>query len=129
MNVVDSSAWLEYFGNDENAPEFAAVIEAPESLVVPTLTVYEVFKRMCQIKDEAAALSAAAVMAQGRMVGLTASLALEAARLSLETGLATADSIVLATARSEDATLWTQDAHLSGLPQVEYRPKAGATGE
>jgi predicted nucleic acid-binding protein len=129
MNVVDSSAWLEYFGNDENAPEFAAVIEAPESLVVPTLTVYEVFKRMCQIKDEAAALSAAAVMAQGRMVGLTASLALEAARLSLETGLATADSIVLATARSEDATLWTQDAHLSGLPQVEYRPKASATGE
>ena len=124
MNVVDSSAWLEYFGDGENASDFAAAIEAPETLAVPSLSIYEVFKRVCQIKDEATAFEAVAVMLQGRVVELTASLALDAARLSLDTGLAMADSIILATARSEEATLWTQDAHFQGFPQVEFRAKA-----
>jgi predicted nucleic acid-binding protein len=123
LNVVDSSAWLEYFGGGDNAAKFAAVIEAPEELVVPALTVYEVFKRMCQTKDETSALSAVATMMQSRVLNLTAGLAIDAARLSLETGLATADSIVLAAARVEGATLWTQDVHFAGLPQVEYRAK------
>jgi toxin FitB len=92
-------------------------------MVVPSLTIYEVFKRMCQIKDESAALSAVATMMQGRVVPLSGGLAVEAARLSLETGLPAADSVILATARSEGATLWTQDAHFAGLPQVEYRAK------
>ena len=123
MNVVDSSAWLEYFGDGENAGEFAEVIEAPQDLVVPALTVYEVFRRMCQIKDETSALSAVALMMQSRVVDLTAGLAIDAARLSLDTGLATADSIILATAQLEGATLWTQDVHFLGLPKVELRAK------
>lgn len=127
MNVVDSSAWLEYFGDGENASEFADAIESPETLAVPVLTVFEVFKRTCQIKDETTAFQAVAVMLQGRIVELTASLALDAARLSLETGLAMADSIILATARAENATLWTQDAHFAGLEQVEYRAKREET--
>lgn len=126
MNVVDSSAWLEYFADGVNAGEFATVIEASESMIVPALTIYEVFRRICQIKDEAAAMSVVAVMAQGRVVDFTAALALDAARLSLETGLATADSIILATSRSEGALLWTQDAHFAGLSGVEYRAKAVA---
>ena len=126
MNVADSSAWLEYFGDGENASEFAGAIESPETLVVPVLTLFEVFKRTCQIKDEASAFEAAAVMLQGRVADLTASLALDAARLSLETGLAMADSLILATARSEGATLWTQGAHFAGLQQVEYRAKPGS---
>jgi len=125
VNVVDSSAWLEYFGNGENASDFAAAIEAPETLAVPSLTIHEVFKRVCQIKDETAAFDALAVMLQGRVLDLTASLALEAARLSLATGLAMADSIILAAAQAEGATLWTQDAHFAGRPGVEYRAKAG----
>lgn len=128
MNVVDSSAWLEYFGDGGNAAEFAAVIEVPEKRVVPALTVYEVYKRTCQIKDETSGLEAVAVMLQGRVVDLTPSLAIEAATLSLETGLAMADSIILATARSEDAALWTQDAHFAGLENVEYRAKPEAAG-
>lgn len=128
MNVVDSSAWLEYFGDGPNASEFAGAIEAPEELVVPTLTVFEVFKRVHQLKDEAAALEVVAVMFQGRLVDLSASLALDAARLSLDTGLAMADSIILATARLESATLWTQDVHFDGLEGVEFRPKRGPTG-
>jgi predicted nucleic acid-binding protein len=128
VNVVDSSAWLEYFGDGENAAEFASAIETPETLAVPALTVYEVFKRTCQIKDEAGALEAIAVMLQGRVVDLNGSLAVEAARLSLETGLAMADSVILATARSEDAALWTQDAHFAGLENVEYRAKPETAG-
>ena len=123
MNVVDSSAWLEYFGDGGNASEFATAIEAPEALVVPSLIIYEVFKRICQIKNEATALDALAVILQGRVVDLTGSLALDAARVSLETGLAMADSVILATARAEGATVWTQDAHFAGLERVEYRAK------
>lgn len=123
MNVVDSSAWLEYFGDGPNASVFAVAIEAPEGLVVPTLTVFEVFKRTCQIADEASALDAIAVMLQGEVVDLNSALSLDAARVSLDTGLAMADSIILATARSREAVLWTQDAHFEGLAGVEFRPK------
>ena len=123
MNVIDSSAWLEYFADGENASEFAGPIESPETLVVPSMTVYEVFKRVCQIKDEATAFEALAVMLQGRLVDLTAGLALNAAQLSLKTGLAMADSIILATTLAEGATLWTQDAHFAGGEHVEYRAK------
>ncbi len=122
MNVVDSSAWLEYFGDGPNAAEFAAAIEAPEDLVVPTLTVFEVFKRTCQIADEASALDAIAVMLQGEVVDLNSALSLDAARISIDAGLAMADSIILATARSREAVLWTQDAHFEGLAGVEFRP-------
>jgi toxin FitB len=123
VNVVDSSAWLEYFGDGANAAEFAEAIESPESLIVPTLTLFEVFKRTCQLKDESRALDAMGVMLQGHVVELSASLAFEAARLSVDSGLAMADSIILATARSEGAVLWTQDAHFDGLDGVEFRAK------
>ena len=123
MNVVDSSAWLEYFGDGPTASDFASAIEDPQSLVVPTLTLFEVFKRTSQIADEAASLDAVAVMMQGTVVELTASLSLDAARLSLESKLAMADAIILATARSHEAVLWTQDAHFKGMDGVEYRPK------
>ena len=126
MNVVDSSAWLEYFGDGENAPEFAAVIESPAELIVPALTLYEVFKRSCQLSGEAVALDLIGIMVQGTVVTLTAELALEAARLSLETGLAMADSMILATARAFHATLWTQDAHVDGMDGVEFRAKVGS---
>ncbi len=121
LNVVDSSAWIEYFADGPNAAEFAPVIEVPVDLVVPSLTLFEVFKRILQLKNETAALEAVAVMQQGLVVDLSADLALEAARLSVETRLALADSIILATARRASAVLWTQDAHFAGLPAVEYR--------
>jgi len=123
VNVVDSSAWLEYFADGPNAADFTAAIESTAELVVPSLTLFEVFKRTCQIADEATALAVLATMLQGRIVELTAPLAVQAARVSLETGLAMADSIILATAREHEATLWTQDAYFRGLPNVEYRAK------
>ena len=121
MNVVDSSAWLEYFSNGPNATAFAPAIEKTADLVVPALTLYEVFKRVLQQRDEGAALQAIAVMQQGRVVDLDAALALSAARLSVDLGLPMADSVILATARTYEAVLWTQDTDFKGLPGVEYR--------
>jgi predicted nucleic acid-binding protein len=121
MNVVDSSAWLEYFANGPNAGFFAPAIEKTSELIVPSLTLYEVFKRVLQQRDEGAALQAVAVMQQGTVVDLDAPLALVAARLSTELRLPMADSVILATVQSQAAVLWTQDADFKGMPGVEYR--------
>ncbi len=121
MNVVDSSAWLEYFADGPNAAEFAEPIADTERLVVPSITLFEVFKRVRVQRDPAAALYAVAQMMHGRVVDLDAELAVAAAALSDETGLAMADSVVLATARAAGATLWTQDSDFEAMDGVEYR--------
>jgi toxin FitB len=130
MNVVDSSAWLEYFANGPNAEFFAPAIEKTAELLVPSLTLYEVFKRVLQQRDEGSALQAVAVMQQGTVVDLDAPLALAAARFSIEHRLPLADSVILATARSHAAVLWTQDADFKGIPGAEYRKQrsSGETG-
>ena len=124
MNVVDSSGWIEYFNDGPNASAFASTIRDLERLVVPTITMYEVYKRRAGI-DKQDAADAIGGMMQGRVVELDAVLAIEAATLSAETGLAMADAIILATARAHDAELWTQDAHFEGLPGVRYIAPAG----
>ncbi len=121
MNVVDASAWLEYFADGPNAGEFAEAIADTEQLVVPSITLFEVFKRVRVQRDPAAALYAVAQMMRGRVVDLDSELAVAAAALSAETGFAMADSVVLATARDADATLWTQDSDFEGMDGVEYR--------
>ncbi len=123
MNVVDSSAWLEYFANGPNASFFAEPVEDIETLVVPTLILFEVFKRVLQQRDESTALEVAAVMQQGTVVELEATIALNAARLSVELGLPLADSVILATARQYGAELWTQDADFDGIDGVRYRKR------
>ena len=123
MNVVDSSGWLEYFADGPNAAFFAAAIEKPANLVVPTISLYEVFKRVLQQRDHGEALQVVAVMRQGRVADLTESLALASARLSVKHGLPMADSIMLATAQMWEAVLWTQDSDFEGLPGVRYIAK------
>lgn len=123
MNVVDSSAWLEYFADGPNASTFAKPIEAVQKLVVPTLSLFEVFKRVASQRGEEDALRAIAHMEQGVVVDLDRGVALEAARISLELKLPMADSIILATAHAHKATLWTQDADFRGLPGVRYLVK------
>ena len=120
MKVIDSSGWLEYFGKGANGEQFAPVIQASADLVVPTITMYEVFKRIVVQRGEEEALSAIGWMALGKVVDLTQEVALAAAALSLEHRLPMADSIILATARAHQATLWTQDEHFQGLPGVQY---------
>lgn len=123
MNVVDSSAWLEYFADGPNADYFAKAIEKPDALLVPSITLLEVFKRVAQQRDEGAALQCVAVMQQGRLVELDAALALRAAALGLRHKLPLADSIIYATAQANAATVWTQDADFEGLPEVRFRAK------
>jgi predicted nucleic acid-binding protein len=123
MNVVDSSAWLEYFADGLNAKHFAKVIEKPEELLVPSITLLEVFKRISQQRDEADALQYVAVMQQSTVVELDATLALHAAALGLRHKLPLADSIVYATAQAGGALVWTQDADFDDLPGVRFWPK------
>ena len=125
MNVVDSSAWLEYFGDGPNAGEFADAITDTEHLVVPAITLFEVFKRIRVQRDLDAALYAVAHMQRGRVIELDAHLAVAAAELSAESGLPMADSIILATARRDGAVLWTQDGDFEGMEGVQYRAARG----
>lgn len=125
MNVVDPCGWLEYFADGPNADFFAPAIEETNQLVVPTLILFEVFKRVLQQRNEADALRSIGLMRQGRCVDLTDSLAIGAASLSVELKLPLADSIILHIARKQGATLWTQDVHFEGLQGVRYIRKAG----
>ena len=123
MKVVDSSGWLEYLAAGPNAGFFAKAIEATADLIVPTVSLYEVFKRVLQQRGEGDALQVVALMQQGHVVELSAALALAAARLSVDLKMPMADSVMLATARAWDATLWTQDADFNGVPGVKYVAK------
>ncbi len=120
MNVVDSSGWLEYFADGPNAAFFAPAIEGTRELLVPTLCLYDVFKRVLQQRGEGQALQAVALMQQGQVVDLTAAIALSAARASIERRLPMADSIMLVTARLHGAAFWTQDADFEGIEGVKY---------
>lgn len=123
MNVVDSSGWLEYFADGPNADFFAPAVENLADLVVPSISICEVFKRVLQQRDESDALQAAAVVQQGTVVDLDRAIALSAAKLSVELGLPMADSVMLATARAHNATLWTQDADFKDIEGVQYIEK------
>lgn len=123
MNVVDSSAWLEYFADGPNASFFAPAIQDLKNLVVPSICVVEVFRRMMQQLGLDAALRAAAAMQEGTVISLDLGLAVDAGKIGVERKLPLADSIVFATARALGATLWTQDGDFEGLEDVRYRAK------
>lgn len=123
MNVIDSSGWLEYFIGGENASFFAPIIQDVANVVVPTISIFEVFKRTLIEKGRNEALEAVAIMYDGKVVDLDRETALLAADLSYELKLPMADSMILATARAHDATLWTQDEHFKDLEGVRYKQK------
>ncbi|TWI72987.1 putative nucleic acid-binding protein [Desulfobotulus alkaliphilus] len=120
MNIIDSSAWLEYFSDGPNADSFSVPIQDENALIVPVITVYEVFKVVLRESTENNALQAVAAMQKGRMADLTHDLAIEASRLSLQYSLPMADSIILATAKKYDCTIWTQDIDFKDIEGVNY---------
>ncbi len=124
MNVVDSSGWLEYFADGPNADFFAPSIENVAELVVPSISVYEVFKKVFEQRGEGDALQAVTAMEQGVVIDLDTTIALSAAKISLDLKLPMADSIILATAQRYNAVLWTQDSDFSGIEGVRYVEKA-----
>ena len=123
MNVVDSSGWIEYLAKGANAAFFTPPIRDLQHLIVPTICIYEVFKRLLSERDEESALLAVGIMSEGREVALDRGLALDAAQISRELGLVMADSIILAAARTNNAILWTQDEHFKDLSGVKFIPK------
>ena len=123
MNVVDTSGWLEFFAGGPNADMFAAPITQTDELVIPVICIYEVSKVILRESDEGHLMQALAVMQQAQIVDLTSQLAVSASKISLEHKLPMADSMILATANSFDATLWTQDIDFKGIDSVKYIPK------
>jgi predicted nucleic acid-binding protein len=123
VNLVDSSAWLEYFADGPNASFFAPAIEKSRELLVPTIVVFEVYKRIRQQRGQRPALEAVSVLQHGRVIDLTITLAVTAAGISHSEKLPMADSIIIATARAENATIWTQDSDFENRASVKFRAK------
>jgi len=123
MNVVDSCGWLEFFADGENSGFFEKIIEDKIELLVPTISIYEVFKKIIIERDENEALLAIATMMQGRVIDLDLNISINAARLSMKYQIPMADSIMLATAKMHEAVLWTQDAHFEKIEDVKYTKK------
>ena len=119
FQVVDSSGWIEVFTNGPQAERFLEVIQDESSLIVPSVTILEVFKWILREHSEAQAIQAIAVMQRGKIVDLDASVAIAAAQLSHALRLPMADSIILTTARQHQARLWSMDADFKGLADVE----------
>jgi len=120
LNVVDSSGWLEFFGEGANAAIFAQPIEGVRELMVPSIIVYEVYKLMNRQRGIRFALRAVNAMQLGTVIDLTTELAIASAEVSLRESLPMADSIILATSRAYDATLWTQEADFANISGVKY---------
>jgi len=123
MNVVDSSAWIEYFTGGPNAGFFEPPILNQAELIVPTMVLLEVYKHIRRHQGRDEALKAIAGMKQGEVQVLDERLALYAAEIGVEDGLPLADSVILATARLHEATLWTQDSDLEEMDGVRFKKK------
>ena len=123
MNVVDSSGWLAYFADEPNAKHFQAPLTETASLIVPSVTIYEVFKVVLRESCENDALQSVAAMQKGTVVDLTAKIAITASKLSLQHHLPMADSVILATAVEFNAKIWTQDSDFKNISGVKYFSK------
>jgi len=127
MNIVDSSGWLEYFAEGVNVNFFAPVIESKDRLLVPVITLYEVFKRVLQQRSEEEALQSVAIMQEGQVIDLNPEISINAAKISFDLKLPMADSIILATSNLYHATLWTQDGDFKNIQGVKYIEKKPAS--
>ncbi len=123
MTLVDSVGWIEFFTDGPLASEYAKYLQKPSEVIVPTIVLYEVYKKIKRERNEELALVAVATMQNARIVPLTEELSLSAADVSLGHKLAMADAIVYASTLQENAELITSDKDLKDLPHVIYFPK------
>ena len=115
MNIVDSCGWIEYLSDGRNAPFFEEALLDTDNLLVPSISIYEVFKKVLLEKNEDSAILAVSLMQQGTVVDLDSTISISAARLSYDMKIPMADSVILATAHAYNATIWTQDEHFEGI--------------
>jgi predicted nucleic acid-binding protein len=123
MYLVDTCGWIEWMTDTPLSKNYSRYLNAPDSLIVPTLVQHELYKWLCREIDQPVALSAIAATQTAIIVPLDTSIALLAADIAKEFKLATADAIIYASARQHHATLVTSDAHFADLPQVKYFQK------
>jgi predicted nucleic acid-binding protein len=123
VNLVDSCGWLEYLADGPNADFYAGPLTDTGNLVVPSICIAEVFRKVLLLRSEVSAFEAAALMMRGHIVELDSSIAIMSARLGSEYRIPLADSIILATSRSWNAVIWTQDTHFKIIAGVRYIDK------
>ena len=124
MNLVDSSGWLEYFTDGKNAEHFAPAINNTEKLIASTINIYEVYKKVISERDEDSALQAVAMMQQAKVIDITPSIAVQAAKISYLHELPMAECLIYITAREHNAVVWTQDDDFKDLEGVQYFKKS-----
>lgn len=123
MNLVDSSTRMEYFADGKNAKHFAPIIQDLKNLVVSVINIYEVYKKISQHRDENSAIQAIAVMQQAEVLEITSQIAIEGSKISIQNKIQMADSLIIASARSVGAKIWTQDYNFKGLDNVMFFKK------
>ena len=123
MKVIDSSGWIEFFSDGLLADIYSKHLENPSRVIVPAITLYEVYKKIRSEKGEALALAASHAMSRCRFAPLTDDIAMASADTSIQYKLAMADAIIYTTAQFFKAELITSDADLRNLPQVTYLKK------
>lgn len=123
LDILDSSAWVQLLDDGPNTRHFASILRKLPDLIIPSNVVTEVLKVVLKQRTADAAEAVTDSMLSGLIVPLAAKIATLAADLFIQHKLPLADSIISATARNQNATLWTQDEHFKGLPHVKYFPK------
>lgn len=120
MNLVDSSGWLEYLADGKNAKLFAPAIEKTNELIVSSINIYELYKKILFERDENTAIQVVGLMQQAKVIEVNSSIAIQAAKLSFEQKIPMADSLIYITARQYNAIVWTQDADFKNLDGVKF---------
>ena len=123
MNLVDSSTRMEYFADGKNAKHFEPIIQDLKNLVESVINVSEVYKKISQHRDENSAIQAIAVMQQAEVLEITSQIAIEGSKISIQNKIPMADSLIIASARSVGAKIWTQDYNFKGLDNVMFFKK------
>ncbi len=123
MNLVDSSGWLEYLANGKNAKLFAPAIEKTNELLISTINLYEIYKKVLSEKDEHSAIQVIGLMQQAKVVEVNSTIAIQAAKFSFVQKIPMADSLIYITAKQYNATVWTQDVDFKDLDGVKYFKK------
>ncbi|MCL1948073.1 MAG: type II toxin-antitoxin system VapC family toxin [Chitinivibrionia bacterium] len=124
MNIVDTSLWIEYFSGRLVNESVKNVAEDKVNLIVPTICIYELYKKSLIEHGETRAKTIVGIMQNGtNVVNLDEEIAKTAAMFSKEHKLPMADSVIYATAKTYNAIIWTQDKHFEGLNSVKYFSK------
>jgi predicted nucleic acid-binding protein len=123
MTIIDTSGWLEYFTGGPNSDFFSTAIKKDPNIIIPTIILYELWKKISREKGEDKAIELVAQLKRYEIVPLDESLSISAAKISNEYKIPMADSIIYATLMKYNATLWTQDSDFKDFENVKYIEK------